>query len=117
MKQVLDWNTYLQLAADAVSEGIVMLRNENRALPLPAGEQIALHLMDEIAGLAHVFGLSGQQTDMSVQLVQCAVTLEALTAFAYALAAHEGGLASVTRFGVDVHSVLLLFVRKGTTFF
>jgi len=42
LKRQLDWNQYLQLAADAVAEGIVMLRNENSALPLPQGEQIAV---------------------------------------------------------------------------
>ena len=83
----------------------------------PAGEEIALHFTDEVAGQAHAFGLGGQQADVGVQLVHCAVALKALAAFTHAFAAHEGGLAPVTRFGVDVHSVLLLFVRKGTTFF
>jgi hypothetical protein len=73
--------------------------------------------MDEIAWQAHAFGLGGQQADVGVQLVQRAVTLEALATFAHTFAAHEGGLAPVARFGVDVHSALLLFVRKGTTFF
>ena len=42
MKQTLDWNRYLSLAAQAAAEGIVMLRCENAALPLPAGQPIAL---------------------------------------------------------------------------
>ena len=42
MKKTLDWNVYLETAADAVAEGIVMLKNEGAALPLPQGEQIAL---------------------------------------------------------------------------
>ena len=42
MQKTLDWNEYLNLAAQAVSEGIVMLKNENAALPLPAGEEIAV---------------------------------------------------------------------------
>ena len=42
MKHTLDWNQYLSLAAQAVAEGIVLLRNETNALPLPADEQIAL---------------------------------------------------------------------------
>lgn len=42
MKKTLDWNQYLQLAADAVAEGIVMLKNDGAALPLPAGEEVAL---------------------------------------------------------------------------
>ena len=42
MKRTLDWNQYLARAAEAVAEGIVMLKNDNGALPLPAGEEIAL---------------------------------------------------------------------------
>lgn len=42
MKKTLDWNVYLETAADAVAEGIVMLKNEGAALPLPQGEEIAL---------------------------------------------------------------------------
>ena len=42
MLKTLDWNKYLELAAQAVSEGIVMLKNENAALPLPADEEIAV---------------------------------------------------------------------------
>ncbi len=42
MKRTLDWNQYLETAAAAVSEGIVLLKNENAALPLPAGEEVAV---------------------------------------------------------------------------
>ncbi|HAG12549.1 MAG TPA: beta-glucosidase [Ruminococcus sp.] len=42
MKHTLDWNKYLETAAAAVSEGIVMLKNDSEALPLSAGEEIAL---------------------------------------------------------------------------
>ena len=41
MNYTLDWNHYLHIAASAVSEGIVMLRNENNALPLRKDEEIA----------------------------------------------------------------------------
>ena len=34
MERILDWNKYLDTAAKMVSEGIVMLKNENNALPL-----------------------------------------------------------------------------------
>ncbi len=34
MSKILDWNTYLRTAADVAAEGIVMLRNDNDALPL-----------------------------------------------------------------------------------
>ena len=42
MKYTLDWNHYLHIAASAVSEGIVMLRNENAALPLRKDETVAV---------------------------------------------------------------------------
>lgn len=42
MKKVLDWNKYLDTAAKAVSEGIVMLKNENNALPLDMGETVSV---------------------------------------------------------------------------
>lgn len=37
-----DLTLYAETARRAVAEGIVMLRNENDVLPLPAGEKIAL---------------------------------------------------------------------------
>ncbi|MBE6850104.1 MAG: beta-glucosidase [Ruminococcus sp.] len=42
MKRILDWNEYLAAAAETVAEGIVMLKNENAALPLRSGEEIAV---------------------------------------------------------------------------
>ncbi len=42
MKKILDWNKYLDTAAQVVAEGIVMLKNENNALPLNDEEEIAL---------------------------------------------------------------------------
>ncbi len=42
MKQILDWNAYTDAAIQAAAEGIVMLKNENAALPLQKGQQIAL---------------------------------------------------------------------------
>lgn len=42
MKKVLDWNKYLEKAAETVAEGIVMLRNDNHALPLDMSEEIAV---------------------------------------------------------------------------
>lgn len=40
--RVLDWEHYAQTAIQAVSEGIVLLRNENRVLPLARGERVAV---------------------------------------------------------------------------
>lgn len=40
--KTLDWNKYLKTAAQVVSEGIVMLKNEHQALPLKPHEEIAL---------------------------------------------------------------------------
>ncbi|MBP3380911.1 MAG: glycoside hydrolase family 3 protein [Ruminococcus sp.] len=42
MKKILDWNKYLDIAADAVAEGVVMLKNENGVLPLKKGETVAV---------------------------------------------------------------------------
>ncbi len=42
MKYTLDWNQYTATAVNAVSEGIVMLKNDNSALPLRKGEEIAI---------------------------------------------------------------------------
>ncbi|MBR3759845.1 MAG: glycoside hydrolase family 3 protein [Ruminococcus sp.] len=42
MKKILDWNKYLEKAAETVSEGIVMLKNDNNALPLPENEIISV---------------------------------------------------------------------------
>ncbi len=42
MKKVLDWQHYLDTAAQAAAEGIVMLENNNHALPLDKSKEIAL---------------------------------------------------------------------------
>lgn len=42
MNRTLDWNQYLSTAALAVSEGIVMLKNNGGALPLSMEEEIAV---------------------------------------------------------------------------
>lgn len=41
-EKTLDWEQYLKTAAQVVSEGIVMLKNDNDALPLNLDEEIAL---------------------------------------------------------------------------
>ena len=40
--KTLDWNKYLDTAADVVAEGIVMLKNANKALPLDINEEVAI---------------------------------------------------------------------------
>lgn len=42
MKKILDWQKYTETAIQAVSEGIVMLKNENSALPLNKNEMISV---------------------------------------------------------------------------
>ena len=42
MKKILDWNKYLETAAQTVAEGIVMLKNNNSALPLKKDEVISV---------------------------------------------------------------------------
>ena len=42
MNRTLDWNTYMNLASRTVSEGIVMLKNENQVLPLTKDDEIAV---------------------------------------------------------------------------
>ncbi len=42
MKKILDWQKYTETAIQAVSEGIVMLKNENSALPLNKNEIISV---------------------------------------------------------------------------
>ena len=41
-KKILDWDKYIEKSAETISEGIVMLKNDNNALPLPANEEIAV---------------------------------------------------------------------------
>lgn len=42
MKRVLDWDKYIKKAAETVSEGIVMLKNDNQALPIDLKETISV---------------------------------------------------------------------------
>ena len=42
MKKTLDWRKYLDTAANVVSEGIVMLKNDNNALPLRADDTVSV---------------------------------------------------------------------------
>ncbi len=42
MPKTLDWNKYLETAAKTVSEGIVMLKNDNNTLPLDIEKEIAV---------------------------------------------------------------------------
>ncbi|MBQ8180387.1 MAG: glycoside hydrolase family 3 protein [Ruminococcus sp.] len=42
MKKTLDWNKYLEKAAETVSEGIVMLKNDNNVLPITKDEVISV---------------------------------------------------------------------------
>ena len=82
MKQILDWTKYTACAAQAVSEGIVMLKNDNCALPLEAGEEIALfgriqlHYYKSGTGsggmvnVAKVTGIPEGLTDAGIRLCQ-----------------------------------------------
>ena len=42
MGMILDWNKYLDKAAETVSEGIVMLKNDNSALPLKNDDVVSV---------------------------------------------------------------------------
>lgn len=42
MKKILDWKKYLETAASAAAEGIVMLKNDNSALPLSKDEVVSV---------------------------------------------------------------------------
>ncbi|MCM1529486.1 MAG: glycoside hydrolase family 3 C-terminal domain-containing protein [Alistipes sp.] len=42
MEKILDWKKYLDIAADTVAEGIVMLKNENCVLPLKKEETVSV---------------------------------------------------------------------------
>ncbi len=42
MKKILDWKKYLETAAGAAAEGIVMLKNDNGALPLSKEEVVSV---------------------------------------------------------------------------
>lgn len=41
-KKILDWNEYLKTAAETVSEGIVMLKNDNGTLPIDKNRETAV---------------------------------------------------------------------------
>lgn len=42
MKYIFDWKEYAKTAREAVAEGCVLLRNENRALPIREGETVSV---------------------------------------------------------------------------
>ncbi len=42
MKKILDWEKYLDIAADTVAEGVVMLKNEKGVLPLKKEETVSV---------------------------------------------------------------------------
>ena len=42
MSKILDWNKYIEAAVNVVSEGVVLLKNENGALPLDKNESTAV---------------------------------------------------------------------------
>ena len=42
MEKILDWNKYLETAQQVSAEGIVMLKNQNHALPLKSNEKISV---------------------------------------------------------------------------
>ncbi|MBR1832577.1 MAG: glycoside hydrolase family 3 protein, partial [Ruminiclostridium sp.] len=42
MSKTLDWNKYIEAAVDVVSEGVVLLKNDNSALPLDRNESTAV---------------------------------------------------------------------------
>lgn len=42
MKKILDWKKYLEKAAQTVSEGIVMLKNDGNALPLTSNDAVSV---------------------------------------------------------------------------
>lgn len=42
MKHILDWNEYVEVAREAVAEGLVLVENKNDALPFSKGMEIAV---------------------------------------------------------------------------
>jgi len=42
MKKTLDWQKYIDISSQAVAEGIVMLKNDNKALPLDINETVSV---------------------------------------------------------------------------
>ncbi len=79
-KIILDWNKYCETSAKAVSEGIVMLRNEGGVLPLDKEKEIAvfgriqLHYYKSGTGsggmvnVSHVVGITEGLTNAGVKI-------------------------------------------------
>lgn len=79
-KIILDWNKYCETSARAVSEGIVMLRNEGGVLPLDKEKEIAvfgriqLHYYKSGTGsggmvnVSHVVGITEGLTNAGVKI-------------------------------------------------
>ncbi|MCR4754197.1 MAG: glycoside hydrolase family 3 C-terminal domain-containing protein [Lachnospiraceae bacterium] len=42
MKYTFDWKEYAQVARQMVSEGVVLLKNDNKALPIRSGEKVSV---------------------------------------------------------------------------
>ena len=42
MKKILDWKKYIQAAREVVSEGCVLLKNEDSILPIKKGQYVAV---------------------------------------------------------------------------
>ncbi len=80
MKKILDWDKYLKTAADTVAEGIVMLKNNNSALPLKKGEiisvfgRIQLHYYKSGTGSGGMVNVS-KVTNIPDGLIEAGITL------------------------------------------
>ena len=42
MRKILDWNQYIEKAVQAVSEGMVLLKNDKNTLPVKKDEEAAV---------------------------------------------------------------------------
>jgi len=42
MSKILDWNRYMEKAVSIVSEGVILLKNKNSALPLNTADEVAV---------------------------------------------------------------------------
>ena len=56
MKKILDWKKYIQAAREVVSEGCVLLKNEDSILPLKKGQNVAV-----FGRIQHNYYKSGQE--------------------------------------------------------
>ncbi len=80
MKRILDWNKYLKAASDTVAEGIVMLKNNNSALPLKKGESVSvfgriqLHYYKSGTGSGGMVNVS-KVTNIPEGLIEAGITL------------------------------------------